>query len=97
MPQLANPTRWNSQHDCLWTFIDNYSKYVEILTEHSQEVLANISKILGNVMIYKYATHLLQQLSVVSRVLDHLQADSTYITQAADLWIDFLESPDVEP
>lgn len=97
MPQLPNSTRWNSQQECVSTFIENYSKYVEIITEHLREIPANIAKILDNVTIYRDAVHLLRQLTEVSRVLDLLQADSTNIAQAVELWLDLAENPDLEP
>ncbi len=35
IPQLPNKTRWNSQADCLESFIINYKMYCEILLERS--------------------------------------------------------------
>lgn len=69
MPQIPNDTRWNSQMDCINTFIANYHKYQEIRAEQSNYD-GGICKILDNAWIYREALHLQQQLKEVSAALD---------------------------
>ena len=51
MLQIPNATHWNSQLDCLNTFVKNYPKYVEINQEKYSEIPENITQILENVHI----------------------------------------------
>lgn len=37
-PQLPNDTRWNSQVDCLESFVKNYQNYLQIPREHKYEI-----------------------------------------------------------
>lgn len=96
VPQLPNSTRWNSQLDCVDTFIKNYHKYVQIHSEHTDDIPNNIAKIIDNVQIYKESLNLIKQLKEVSRVLDLLQSDSTNLSHAVELWLDLVESSDLE-
>ncbi len=75
IPQLPNKTRWNSQADCLNTFIRNYKIYCEILLDLSMEGKANEGELdaftrLQSSSLLKSAELLHKQLSVVSVVLD---------------------------
>ncbi|XP_054710424.1 uncharacterized protein LOC129220108 [Uloborus diversus] len=58
MPQIPNDTRWNSQDECLRTFIINFHKYNEIRLEHLDEFDQQIGSILTNVGIYTQVVYL---------------------------------------
>ncbi|RXG60599.1 hypothetical protein Avbf_18136 [Armadillidium vulgare] len=47
-PQLPNDTRWNSQCECVDTFIQNFPLYIEIRNKHSAEIANNIAAIIDN-------------------------------------------------
>lgn len=52
-PQIPVCTRWNSQAECVNTFIYNYQFYRQIIAEHGEEVDKNITKILNSVSLYR--------------------------------------------
>ncbi|KAI8794142.1 Transposase [Biomphalaria glabrata] len=96
MPLLPPCSGWHSQYDCLSTFIQNYSCYIDIVTEHFQEVPKDLTKLLDNVTLYKVAFQNLKEMASLFRALDLIQADSTNIAQAVEIWMDLLENPDLE-
>lgn len=53
MPQIPNTTRWNSQNDCVKTFVENFHLYLQISAEHSENIDSRIVRILNNVSIYR--------------------------------------------
>lgn len=105
MPQLPNDTRWNSQGDCLHTFITNYHKYIEIRMDidaaadpdHQLKFDEGVARVLDNVGLHTQAIHLQKQLKEVSVALDKLQADNTTISDAVEVWLDLMESHELEP
>nr|XP_047134881.1 uncharacterized protein LOC124812377 isoform X2 [Hydra vulgaris] len=68
MPQLPNDTRWNSQIDCIETYIKNYQIYVEIVDNH--DIPIKIRKIIENRAIFREANSLQTQLKIFGVVLD---------------------------
>lgn len=93
MPQLPNDTRWNSQKECLKTFLKNYHKYVEIKLEHIEDFDKEIGNYLMNVGLYSEALNLCEQLEVISKGLDALQDDKATLSTAVEVWLDILENP----
>lgn len=49
MPQLPSETRWNSQLDCVKSYLNNPALYMEIRDEHLEDTDENI----GNLIDYK--------------------------------------------
>ena len=74
MPQIPNDTRWNSQVDCLNTFIHNFNTYNDIMETAIQEnsglFPTNVTRILENRAIYREAVHLQKQLKLFTTALD---------------------------
>nr|XP_047131912.1 uncharacterized protein LOC124810984 [Hydra vulgaris] len=70
MPQLPNDTRWNSQVDCLKTYIKNYSHYLDIIEKHEGDIKHNIKKIIDNAAIFREAKNLQIQLEKCEIALD---------------------------
>ena len=97
MPQLACETRWNSQANCVTTFIKNYPLYLEIQVEHADDFPANINRILGNAMIYKEAVNMQKQLMVIENVSIKIQSEATNLSDAVEYWIDLKENENLNP
>ncbi|XP_065682447.1 uncharacterized protein LOC105843930 [Hydra vulgaris] len=70
MPQLPNDTRWNSQLDCLQTYISNHSLYVDIRGEHMESIDPSIGSLIDNPSIQREAINLYAQLKIVGVALD---------------------------
>nr|XP_047143694.1 uncharacterized protein LOC124817525 [Hydra vulgaris] len=70
MPQLPNDTRWNSQLDCLQTYISNHSLYVDIRDEHMESIDPSIGSLIDNLSIQREAINLYAQLKIVGVALD---------------------------
>nr|XP_047141499.1 uncharacterized protein LOC105843930 [Hydra vulgaris] len=86
MPQLPNDTRWNSQLDCLQTYISNHSLYVDIRGEHMESIDPSIGSLIDNPSIQREAINLYAQLKIVGVALDKLQADDTTLSEAVEIW-----------
>lgn len=93
MPQIPNDTRWNSQEECLKTFISNFHKYNEIKLEHLDEFDQQIRNLLGNVAIYTEAVYLQSQLKALAKGIDVLQSDNATLSTAVEVWINIIEEP----
>ncbi|XP_065683992.1 uncharacterized protein LOC124814024 [Hydra vulgaris] len=65
MPQLPNDTRWNSQLDCLQTYISNHSLYVDIRVEHMESIDPSIGSLIDNLSIQREAINLYAQLKIL--------------------------------
>lgn len=75
-PQLPNQTRWNSQLDCVDTFLHNWMAYNNITREHTDYDFKDIKKKLSDISIYNNANDLKEQLKIVGAALDRMQSDS---------------------
>ena len=47
-PQLPNSTRWNSQNDCIDSFLKNYQIIHQICIEHKNDIEKEIIQIMNN-------------------------------------------------
>lgn len=70
MPQIPNDTRWNSQMDCVKTFLRNHPHYLAIREEHTESIDENIGRILDNLLIHREAINLNNQLEIIGNALD---------------------------
>lgn len=95
-PQLPNDTRWNSQIDCIETFLFNYHKYREIIKENKDEIDPSIVSKIDNMNIYKNCLDLKEQLKVVGEALDKLQSNKTTLSQAFKIWQDLMNDRKLE-
>ena len=71
--QIPN-TRWNSQKECVRTFVENFHKYNEILME--QSINSGINNILSNKDLYVKA----KNLYVEAKPIDNCWKFSGFIT-----------------
>lgn len=78
MPQIPNDTRWNSQVECLSTFLNNFNDYVDIMEKsienESSLFTQNIIKILENREVYRKAQQLQKQLKLFAAALDKVSS-----------------------
>lgn len=98
-PQIPGETRWNSQLECLDSYINNRSHYLQIIHEHENECKwdENVVRKINDYALYKNAKDLTEQLRPVACALDKLQSDSTSIADACDIWMDLKSNPKLEP
>lgn len=96
MPQLPNDTRWNSQVDCVDTFLHNYSIYREIISENEDYFdkgdaeAKQVREKINNMGIYTNALDLQKQLRSIGLALDKFQSDSVSLSEAVDVWLSLL-------
>lgn len=91
-PQLPNSTRWNSQNDCIDSFLKNYQIMHQICIEHKSVIEKEIIQIMNNAGLYMEAVHLQQQLRLVSSALDSFQKDGCCLGEVAHIWHKLLEA-----
>ena len=72
VPQLPNDTRWNSQFDCLMTYIKNYDHYRDI-ENHENEIKLNIKKIIDYAGVFREAKNLQIQLEKIGIAFDKVE------------------------
>lgn len=93
-PQLPNDTRWNSNVDCLDTFIRNQPIYIEIKSEmlrNNQDMPAQISQKVDDVGLLREAENLLSHMRTFGNALDRLQSDKCHLSDAVSVWINLLD------
>lgn len=74
-PQIPNTTRWNSQLECLITYITNWTLYNEIVRENPILFSSDMTTKIKNASYYYSAIDLRDQLKVVGDALNHMQSD----------------------
>ena len=82
-PQLPCDTRWNS----IETFIKNRTFMLLITAQDKDAIDPRIRNLIHNIGLVNEAKHLQKQLGPVSKALDRLQSDSSYITDACEVWV----------
>ena len=95
-PQLPNETRWLSHEECVKTYVRNYPHYVNIATEHEEEIDDKIKRIVENSGVYRSATHLEKQLIAVAAALNRLQSDACCAAEGVDVWMQLLANSELE-
>ena len=96
-PQLPNDTRWGSHVACVDTFLRNYSHYIAIRSEHSDEIDPDVAKLIDNIAIYRNAKSLLDQLKLVAIALDKLQADACSLGDGVHIWLELAAAEELKP
>lgn len=96
-PQIPCETRWNSQKNCLETFLTNREFYLKIVDLHEQDIDNNIVNIINNIGLYKEVRNLIKQLEPLSIALDKLQSDSASISDVVYEWLELLDNSDLKP
>ena len=75
------------------TFLFNYNYYLKICDEEPHLFSPNEKRILDNQQIKEAASHMLQQLNVVTQSLNVMQSDSSNLCDALDCWLSLSSSP----
>ena len=92
-----NYTRWNSQNDCIDTFLKNYLMVLEISIEHESELDKNIVAFIKNPAVHMEAMHLQKQLQILLNALNAMQRDDCTLGEVVHVWIQLLQAPVLEP
>ncbi|XP_035711284.1 uncharacterized protein LOC118436788 [Folsomia candida] len=85
-PVLPSETRWNSQIDCLESYITNQGKYLEIACSDDR-VNDEVKTIIENGSIFRQANDSIKLLEPIAIALNTLQKDSSMIFDAVHEWI----------
>ena len=76
-PQLPVVTRWNSQMECIKTYLTNIPFLLNILAQHEDVIDLSIVNLINNVGLYREAKNLYDQLKPISISLDKLQGEKS--------------------
>lgn len=94
MPQLPNETRWNSQVDCLETFVKNHPHYVSIKSDmlmEGEDMPGRISLKVDDIGLLRNAEHLLSNMRKFARALDQFQSDTCHISDSVHVWFSLMK------
>lgn len=83
MPQEV---RWNTMHDCLQNYLDNWATIADICDKFSDEIDNDIKKIVMNMAIKQNASDLVNLLKPIAIALDKTQAATCKIADAVFIW-----------
>ena len=87
VPQLPNDIHWNSQLDCIKTYISNDSLYVDIRGEHMESIDPSIGRLIENMSIQREAIDLQAQRKIVGDALDKVN-NLVYLVNAGCIIFD---------
>lgn len=96
-PQLPGDTRWNSQLDCVSTYLKNRASMLLIIAENEDDIDARIASLVQNVGLYTEAKSMCEQLKPIGSALDRLQSDSSTIADACETFLDLLRCDVLSP
>jgi len=96
-PQLPGATRWNSQLDCVETFIKNRPFYIIIISQHDDVIERRIQNIINNVGLFREVKNMQEQLQPIAKALDQLQGDHVTIADSCNTWINLLDEESLQP
>ena len=90
-PQLPVVTRWNSQLECIQTYLTN-RPFLLIILAHNEDVIETpIANLINNIGLYREAKYLYDQLQPIAISLDKLQGDESNIADSCEEWLNLLE------
>ena len=90
-PQLPVVTRWNSQLDCMHTYLINRPFLLIILAQHEDDIDSSIGNLISIINLYREAKYLHAQLQPIAISLDKLQSDESNIADTCEEWNKLLE------
>ena len=96
-PHIPGVIRWNSQLQCIETFLRNCPYMILIAAKDEDLIEDRIKNLIQNVGLFNEVKSLRQQLSPIADALNKLQGDSATIADACEKWLNLLEVPDLEP
>ncbi len=71
-PQLPGDTRWNSQLDCVDTYIRNHPHMLVIVAENEDDIDTRIKGLIHSVGLFNEAKHMYDHLKPIANALDKL-------------------------
>lgn len=100
-PQLPGDTRWNSQLDCIQTFLTNRPFMILIVAqqdgqENQSAIDPRIAKLINNIGLLNEAKNLYNQLQPIAAALDRLQSDTANIADACEEWLLLLQKDELQ-
>ena len=96
-PQLPNETRWNSQTECISTFIKNRNAYLSICEKYENEIDTRIQRLVNDYNLFKQVKDLLQQLQPITDAVNNVQSDEATIADACYEWLKLKNCPALKP
>ena len=94
-PVLPCATRWNSQLECLSSYVTNRPFMCTIVNDDENAIDAHITKIVNNVGLFREVKNHIEQFHPIARALDRAQSDSATLADTCEDWLDLLESPNL--
>ena len=79
-PQLPVVTRWNSQLECIQTYLTNRPFLLIILAQNEDVIETTIANLINNIDLYREAIYL----QPIAISLDKLQADESNIADSCE-------------
>lgn len=86
-PQLPCATRWNSQVECLESYIRN-RPFMLTICNGDQSIESKITNLVNNQGLFNQSKEMLTILRPVTNALDRTQADDCNIAEACHLWLE---------
>lgn len=96
-PQLPNETRWNSQINCISTFLKNRPAYLQICENHEGDIDVRIQRLVNDYNLFKQVKVLFQQLQPIATALNNVQGDEATIADACHEWLKLENCPELAP
>jgi hypothetical protein len=96
-PQLTCATRWNSQFECLDSYLRNRPCMLAVCAQHEEEVEKRIRGLIQSADLFNQVKTLHEQLDPVAKALDRMQADSASIADACEEWLKLLQAEVLAP
>ena len=94
MPQIPVETRWNSWIDCLESYVQNHTIYLEIRGE-KPDFDKDVGRLIDNIGLKREAGTLLDKMKIFSISLDKLQSDNCSLSDAFCVWDSLLRNADL--
>jgi hypothetical protein len=94
-PVIPGATRWNSQIDCLRSYVTNRPFMMLICNNDDNDIDGNTTKLVNDMNLYKNVKHHIEQLQLISVALDKSQSDNCSIADICDIWLSLLEQSEL--
>ena len=96
-PQLSNDTRWNSQLDCMDSYIKNRTFMIDIIQKHPQAIDNKVQRAIMDNTLFRKVVDMTNMLRPISIALLRAQADSTSLADGYDIMLKLVSDPVLQP
>lgn len=96
-PTIPCATRWNSQLDCLRSYVTNRPHLCSIVSDDVNDIETRIVNIVNNVGLYREVKSHIDQLAPIAIALDRAQSDSASLASTCEDWLALLDNGHLEP